>query len=70
MVAVLINRTKTGKSIRAVAQNRPAAVLMGVNVNRFNYLKRKLTDKVGALKTEMESLNAASTKPRRFTAGA
>jgi len=50
--------------------NDEQARMMGVNVNRFNYLKRKLTDKVGALKTEMESLNAASTKPRRFTAGA
>ncbi len=35
-VALLISRTKTGKSIRAVAQNRPAAVLMGVNVNRVS----------------------------------
>jgi branched-chain amino acid transport system permease protein len=33
LVTVLLLKTKTGKSIRAVAQNRHAAVLMGVNAN-------------------------------------
>jgi branched-chain amino acid transport system permease protein len=33
VVMLLILKTKTGKSVRAVAQNRHAAVLMGVNVN-------------------------------------
>lgn len=33
LVTVLLLKTKTGKSVRAVAQNRHAAVLMGVNVN-------------------------------------
>lgn len=33
VVTVLLLKTKTGKSVRAVAQNRHAAVLMGVNVN-------------------------------------
>ena len=33
VVTLLLLKTKTGKSIRAVAQNRHAAVLMGVNVN-------------------------------------
>lgn len=33
LVTVLLLKTKTGKSVRAVAQNRQAAVLMGVNVN-------------------------------------
>ena len=32
-VTLLLLKTKTGKSVRAVAQNRHAAVLMGVNVN-------------------------------------
>ena len=32
-VTWLLLKTKTGKSVRAVAQNRHAAVLMGVNVN-------------------------------------
>ncbi len=49
--------------------NEAQAKLAGVNVNRFNYLKRKLTDKVSALKTEMENLNAASTRPRRVSTG-
>lgn len=33
LVTMLLLKTKTGKSVRAVAQNRHAAVLMGVNVN-------------------------------------
>ena len=33
VVTALLLKTKTGKSVRAVAQNRHAAVLMGVNVN-------------------------------------
>lgn len=33
VVTFLLLKTKTGKSVRAVAQNRHAAVLMGVNVN-------------------------------------
>lgn len=33
LVTALLLKTKTGKSVRAVAQNRHAAVLMGVNVN-------------------------------------
>ena len=33
VVTLLLLKTKTGKSVRAVAQNRHAAVLMGVNVS-------------------------------------
>ena len=33
LITLLLLKTKTGKSVRAVAQNRHAAVLMGVNVN-------------------------------------
>lgn len=46
--AVLISRTKTGKSIRAVAQNRPAAVLMGVNVNRVSAIVFSVSSALGA----------------------
>ncbi len=48
LVAVLISRTKTGKSIRAVAQNRPAAVLMGVNVNRVSAIVFSVSSAMGA----------------------
>ncbi len=48
LVAVLISRTKTGKSIRAVAQNRPAAVLMGVNVNRVSAIVFSVSSALGA----------------------
>ncbi len=32
-MSFFVSRTKTGRAIRAVAQNRSAAILMGVNVN-------------------------------------
>jgi branched-chain amino acid transport system permease protein len=48
VVAVLISRTKTGKSVRAVAQNRPAAVLMGVNVNRVSAIVFSVSSALGA----------------------
>ena len=47
-VALLISRTKTGKSIRAVAQNPPAAVLMGVNVNRVSAIVFSVSSALGA----------------------
>lgn len=47
-VAALISKTKTGKSIRAVAQNRPAAVLMGVNVNRVSAIVFSVSSALGA----------------------
>lgn len=48
VVALLISRTKTGKSIRAVAQNPPAAVLMGVNVNRVSAIVFSVSSALGA----------------------
>jgi branched-chain amino acid transport system permease protein len=48
VVAVLISRTKTGKAIRAVAQNRPAAVLMGANVNRVSAVVFAVSSALGA----------------------
>jgi branched-chain amino acid transport system permease protein len=48
VIAVLISRTKTGKSIRAVAQNRNAAILMGVNVNRVSAVVFAVSSALGA----------------------
>lgn len=36
LMTLLLNRTKMGKAVRALAQNRPAAILMGVNVERVS----------------------------------
>jgi len=48
VIAFLISRTKTGKSIRAVAQNRGAAVLMGVNVNQVSAVVFSVSSALGA----------------------
>lgn len=47
LIAVLISRTKTGKSIRAVAQNRQAAVLMGVNVSMVSLVVFAISSALG-----------------------
>jgi len=47
LITVLINQTKTGKAIRAVAQNRPAAVLMGVNVSAVSYVVFAISSALG-----------------------
>jgi branched-chain amino acid transport system permease protein len=47
IIALLISRTKTGKSIRAVAQNRQAAVLMGVNVNMVSLVVFAISSALG-----------------------
>ena len=47
VIALLISRTKTGKSIRAVAQNRHAAVLMGVNVSMVSLVVFAISSALG-----------------------
>jgi branched-chain amino acid transport system permease protein len=46
-IALLISKTKTGKSIRAVAQNRQAAVLMGVNVSMVSLVVFAISSALG-----------------------
>ncbi len=47
IISLLISRTKTGKSIRAVAQNRQAAVLMGVNVSMVSLVVFGISSALG-----------------------
>lgn len=47
VIGLLISRTKTGKSIRAVAQNRQAAVLMGVNVSMVSLVVFSISSALG-----------------------
>lgn len=46
-LTLFINRSWMGASIRAVAQNRPAAVLMGVDVNRVSATVFALSSALG-----------------------
>ena len=46
-IALLMSRTKTGKSVRAVAQNRQAAVLMGVNVDLVSLVVFGISSSLG-----------------------
>jgi branched-chain amino acid transport system permease protein len=46
-ITLLIAKTKTGKSIRAVAQNRNAAVLMGVNVSMVSLVVFAISSALG-----------------------
>lgn len=46
-LAAIINRTKTGAAIRALAQNRPAAVLMGVNIDRITMIVFAVSSALG-----------------------
>lgn len=47
IVALLISQTKTGKSIRAVAQNPTAAILMGVNVEKVSMVVFAISSALG-----------------------
>lgn len=47
VITMLIAKTKTGKSIRAVAQNRQAAVLMGVNVSMVSLVVFAISSALG-----------------------
>jgi branched-chain amino acid transport system permease protein len=44
---LFVSRTKTGRAIRAVAQNRDAATLMGVNANAVAYVVFALSSALG-----------------------
>ncbi|MCZ4291683.1 branched-chain amino acid ABC transporter permease [Hoeflea alexandrii] len=46
-MTILINRTWMGMAVRAVAQNRPAAILMGINVNTVSMFVFGLSSALG-----------------------
>lgn len=46
-MTILINKTWMGMAVRAVAQNRPAAVLMGINVNTVSMFVFALSSALG-----------------------
>jgi branched-chain amino acid transport system permease protein len=47
LMSILLNRTKMGKAVRALAQNRPAAILMGVNVERVSSVVFAISSALG-----------------------
>lgn len=46
-MTLIISKTKTGAAIRAVAQNRPAAILMGVNIERITMIVFSVSSALG-----------------------
>lgn len=46
-MTIIIAKTKTGAAIRAVAQNRPAAILMGVNIERITMIVFAVSSALG-----------------------
>jgi branched-chain amino acid transport system permease protein len=46
-MATIVNRTKTGAAIRALAQNRSATVLMGVNIDRITMIVFAVSSALG-----------------------
>jgi branched-chain amino acid transport system permease protein len=47
VMTLFVNKTKTGKAIRAVAQNRDAAVLMGININMIPMIVFAISSALG-----------------------
>ena len=47
LMSILLNRTKMGKAVRALAQNRAAAILMGVNVERVSSVVFAISSALG-----------------------
>ena len=46
-IALLLNRTSMGRAVRAVAQNRAAATLMGIDVNRISLVVFAVSSALG-----------------------
>jgi branched-chain amino acid transport system permease protein len=49
LLTLFVNKTRTGKAMRAVAQDREAASLMGININKMIALTFALGSALGAL---------------------
>jgi branched-chain amino acid transport system permease protein len=46
-MTLIISKTKTGAAIRAVAQNRPAAILMGIDIDRITMIVFAVSSALG-----------------------
>ncbi len=49
LLDVIVNKTKTGKAMRAVSEDKPAARLMGINVNRIIAITFAIGSALGAI---------------------
>jgi branched-chain amino acid transport system permease protein len=57
-VALLVNKTKIGRAMKAISQDREAAMLMGVNINKILPLVTFLSTSLAALAGFMYSISA------------
>lgn len=60
---LLVNKTKVGKAMRAVSEDKPAARLMGINVNRIIAITFAIGTALGAIGGILYSCNAIQINP-------
>lgn len=63
LVTLFINLTKAGKALQAMSQDREAAMLMGVNVNRLYIFVMSIAAMLAAIGGIMYSLPGATLNP-------
>lgn len=59
-----INRTRTGRALRAMAENADAARLMGIDVNRLTSLTLALTSAIGCMAGILVAISSSLITPR------
>jgi branched-chain amino acid transport system permease protein len=63
LVTLFINMSKTGKALQAIAQDREAAMLMGINANKLYMLVMFMAAMLASIGGIMYSLPSASVNP-------